>query len=73
MFEKNQIFSLQVICNSDRQEIQKIDDNTYKLKIRSIAQKGKANKEIFEFFKDKGLRVEIIKGEKSNKKLLKIL
>jgi len=35
MFEKNKVFSLQVICNSDTQEIQKIDDNTYKLKIRS--------------------------------------
>lgn len=73
MFEKNQIFSLQVICNSDRQELQKIDDNTYKLKIRSIAQKGKANKEIIEFFKKEGFKIEIIKGEKSNKKLLKIL
>lgn len=73
MFEKNQILTLQVICNSDKQDLQKIDDNTYKLKIRSQAQKGKANKEILEFFKNKGHKVEIIKGEKSNKKLLKIL
>lgn len=73
MFEKNQTISLQVICNSDKQELQKINDNTYKIKIRSQALKGKANKEIFEFFKDKGYKIEIIKGEKSHKKLLKIL
>ncbi|MFA5746095.1 MAG: DUF167 domain-containing protein [archaeon] len=73
MFTKSQIVNLQVICNTDKQELQKIDDNTYKLKIRSQALKGKANKEIFEFFKEKGYNIEIVKGEKSNKKLIKIL
>lgn len=73
MFQRNQIVTLQVICNAKETELLKLDDKSYKLKIKALPIEGKANKEIIRIFKEFGNNIEIIKGEKSNKKLIKIL
>lgn len=73
-FTKNQVINLQVICNySGSPKIICIDKDTYKLRINSQPVKGKANKEIIEKFKDYGYKIEIVKGQKSNKKIIKII
>jgi uncharacterized protein (TIGR00251 family) len=73
-FTKNQVINLQVICNSSKSpEIICIDKDNYKLKINSQPIKGKANKEIIQTFKDYGYKIEIVKGQKSNKKIIKII
>ncbi|MDD3244743.1 MAG: DUF167 family protein [Candidatus ainarchaeum sp.] len=73
-FTKGQVINLQVICNyNGSPKIICIDKETYKLKINSQPINGKANKEIIEKFKDFGYKVEIVKGQKSQKKIIKII
>ena len=60
---------IKVIPNAKRTELK--GDRLY---IKAIPEKGKANREIIKFFKKEfNQRVEIIKGEKSREKILKIL
>ncbi|HOW29286.1 MAG TPA: DUF167 domain-containing protein [archaeon] len=73
MFQKDQIVTLHVICNAKETELQKLDDKSYKLKIKALPIAGKANKQIVEIFKDLGYNIKIIKGEKSNNKLIQFL
>jgi uncharacterized protein (TIGR00251 family) len=70
--EKGQIIKLQVVSNSKKELLEKIDNNSYKIKITALAIKGKANKEILKFFKKQGYNVDIIKGKLSSNKILKI-
>ncbi len=68
------ILDLKVIANSSCLKLEKLTDNSYKLKITKVAQKGQANAEIIKFFKDnlKPLKVEIeiLSGSlKANKKI----
>jgi uncharacterized protein (TIGR00251 family) len=72
-FNKGDIINLQIICNANKQEIIRIDSNTYKLKINSQPIKNKANKEIIKYFKNKNYKIKILKGLKSNKKVIKII
>ncbi len=67
-----EIIEVTVVCNSKSQEIQEVSGN-YKIKLKSQAIKGKANKELKEYFKSLGYLVDIVKGEKSNHKYIKIL
>jgi uncharacterized protein (TIGR00251 family) len=67
-----EIIEVTVVCNSKFQDIQKLSD-IYKIRLKSQAIKGKANKELKEYFKSLGYLVEIVKGEKSNHKHIKIL
>jgi len=67
-----EVIEIAVICNSKLQEIQE-NSGTYKVKLKAQAIKGKANKELKEYFKSLGYIIEIIKGEKSNHKLIKVL
>lgn len=67
-----EIIEITVVCNSKFQEIQKLSA-TYKIRLKSQAISGKANKELIEYFKSLGYLVEIVKGEKSNHKLVKVL
>lgn len=71
-FKTGEIIEVTVVCNSKFQEIQKLSGH-YKIKLKSQAIKGKANKELKEYFKSFGYLVEIVKGSKSNNKLLKII
>ncbi len=67
-----EVIEIIVISNSKLQEIKEIF-GTYKVKLKARAIKGKANKELKEYFKFLGYVIEIVKGEKSNHKFIKIL
>jgi uncharacterized protein (TIGR00251 family) len=67
-----EVIEIIVISNSKLQEIKEIS-GTYKVKLKARAIKGKANKELKEYFKSLGYVIEIVKGEKSNHKFIKIL
>ncbi|HOD89582.1 MAG TPA: DUF167 domain-containing protein [archaeon] len=70
-FKKDEFITLQIISNSNKKEILPID-NGYKVKLTKLPVKGQANKELISYFKDLGYIIEIIKGQKSNTKLIKI-
>ncbi len=71
-FKTKQIIEVIVVCNSKEAEIQEFS-GIYKVKLKSKAIKGKANKELIEFFKSLGYLINIVKGEKSKHKLIEIL
>lgn len=69
----NSFLKLKVIPNSSRTEL-KEENNQLRLYLKTVPEKGKANKEVIKFFKKEfGLRVEIKSGEKSREKVLRIL
>lgn len=70
MFHKNQILTLRVVCNAKDTELKKLDDKSYKLKIKTLPIDGRANKEIIEIFKKLGYNIKILRGQKTNKKLI---
>lgn len=72
---KGVILKLRVIPNSSAFKLLEFDEtqNELRIKVCSPAQKGKANKEIIQKLgKIFGSKVKIIKGEKSNKKLVAV-
>ncbi|MDD3178267.1 MAG: DUF167 domain-containing protein [Candidatus ainarchaeum sp.] len=71
--KKDQILNLLIICNSKKQDIDFLEKDTYKVKIHSQPLKGKANKEIISFFKDLGYKIELVKGEKSHSKIVRVI
>jgi uncharacterized protein (TIGR00251 family) len=73
--EDGVLVNIDVSTNSSKFEISGYDDwrDEIQVRITSIPQKGKANKEIIkEFTKLTGSRVEIVSGLKSRHKTLKI-
>ena len=70
--EKDNIIEATVISNAKADGIFEISSNKYKIKTTKKPVDGKANKDIINLFKKKGYDVEILKGLKSSKKLLKI-
>lgn len=73
MNEKGVILKLRVAANSSRFELGEFNSlqNELRVKVCSPAQKGKANKELLkELKKIFNSKVEILKGEKSNKKIV---
>ena len=69
----SELFNLKVVLNSNRNEL-KEEGNQFKLYLKAVPEKGKANKEIIRFFKKKyNLKIEIVKGEKSRNKVIKII
>jgi|GEM_PF-1108062 len=73
LLRNDEVITLQVVCNSKDQSIERLQDGSYKIKIKSIAQKGKANKELIDFMKDLGYKIEIVRGDKSHRKIIKIV
>ena len=71
--EKNKVIEITVIPNAKTENIQEISENHYKIRVTEKPIKDKANKNIIDLFKKKGYEVKIIKGQKSSKKLLKII
>ncbi len=71
--EKNQIIETTIIPNTKTQQIEELAKNKYKIKITEKPIKNKANKEIINIFKKRGCLVEIIKGQKSSKKKIRII
>ena len=72
-FIYNNLLKLKVNPNSKRIELIE-KEGKLRLYLKAIPEKGKANQELVKFFKKKyGLKVKIIKGEKSKEKVLKII
>jgi uncharacterized protein (TIGR00251 family) len=69
------LIDIKVITNSSRQEVVKRDDHLV-VKVHASPEKGKANKEVVELlsnhFNCPKSCIEIIKGEKSNKKRISV-
>lgn len=68
---------VKVIPNSSKNQIQLMEDGiTYKVKIKAVAEKGKANKELIEFlaehFKVEKSQISIKSGNQSQIKLIQI-
>ncbi len=65
-----------VIANASKPEVIEINEDEFKVKVDKIPEKGKANKRLIEILskhlnKSKN-NIQIIKGEKSNKKIVLI-
>lgn len=69
----NNCFSLRVIPHAQQTKL--IEENgKLRLYLRALPQKGKANQELITFFKKEyRLRVEIVLGEHSRQKVVKII
>ena len=71
MFPKQ--FSIRVIPNSSRDELAVIEGK-FKLYLKSVPEKGKANQSIVKFFiKQYKLKVQIKSGHKSRDKILVVV
>ena len=70
------IYEVLVKPNAKKVKITKLDDNTFEIHLKSQPIKGAANKELIvllsKHFKVSKSSVEIIKGMKSTKKIIKI-
>ena len=71
------IISVRTTPNSKKVYIEKLDDNSYKIKVDSAAVGGKANKRLVEILSDyfniSKSSIRIVKGEKSRDKIVDIL
>jgi len=64
---------IKVIPNSSRTDL-KEENRKLKLYLKSVPEKNKANSELVKFFKKKfNLKVEIVSGQKSREKVLRII
>jgi uncharacterized protein len=67
---------IKVITNSSRQQIEKISENEYKVRLKSAPVEGKANQELIEilskFFNIPKSLIEVVKGQTSKNKVIEI-
>lgn len=67
---------LKVIARAKREGVEKLSENSYRVKVSTPPEKGKANKRVIELLsKELGIRkqdIRIISGETSNRKILEI-
>ncbi|MBU4311316.1 MAG: DUF167 domain-containing protein [Candidatus Omnitrophica bacterium] len=67
---------LKVIARAKKEEVLKLSEDSYKIKVSSPPEKGKANKRIIELLSEElGVKkqdVRIVAGETSNKKIVEI-
>ena len=68
--------SVKVITRSKQEKISLEEDGSYKVWLRVPAEKGRANKKLIElisdFFKLPQSKIEILHGETSSKKIIKV-
>ena len=68
---------IKVKPNSKQQKIEKITDTSFEVCVKSKPERGKANKEVISvlanYFNIPKNRIQIIKGLKNRKKIVKIL
>ena len=68
--------NVKVITKSSCNKVEKIDNNNYKVKITIAPERGKANKKIVgilsEYFDVPKSKMQIIKGETSQDKIIQI-
>ena len=71
-FIENNLLKLKVTPNSKKTELLE-KEGKLRLYLKAVPEKRKANQELIKFFKKEfGLKVEIVKGEKSREKVLKV-
>ena len=67
---------LKVITKAKKEEIRKISEGSYRVKVSMPPEKGKANKRIIELFsKEFGIKkrdIKIVSGETNNRKVIEI-
>jgi len=67
------IINVKVKPNSGKQEIENIDDNNYKISLKSKPEDNKANIELIKLLKKHfGKNIKIIKGLRSRNKVIEI-
>ena len=68
---------LRVIAKAKREEVRKISENTYRIKVTAPPEKGKANKRVVELLSEElGIKkqdIRIVSGETSNRKIIEIV
>ncbi len=71
-----QRIKLKIITRAKKEEIQKLSEDSYRIKILSPPEKGKANKRIIELLsKEFGVKkqdIRITSGKTSNRKIVKV-
>jgi len=67
---------LRVITRAKKEELQKLSEDSYRIKVSSQPEKGKANKRIIELLsKEFGVKkrdIKIVSGETSSRKVIEI-
>ncbi|MFC1621302.1 DUF167 domain-containing protein [Candidatus Omnitrophota bacterium] len=67
---------LKVITRAKKEELQRLSEDNYKIKVSSPPEKGKANKRIIELlsreFGVKKRDIKIVSGETANKKVIEV-
>ncbi len=62
--------------NSSQEKIEKIDKNNFKVWVKALPEKGRANKALIKilsnYFKTAKSNIQILKGYKSRKKIVQI-
>ena len=73
-FVSGDMIEVKVIANSSRNEIVLLDDGSFKVYLRVVPVKGKANMALLRLFKKElGLEVAIVSGATGRKKRLRIV
>lgn len=71
------MISVKVVARAKREKIEKQPDGSYKVWVRTVPEKGKANGRVLEllavFFDRPKQSLRIAKGETSNKKLVEFV
>jgi len=69
--------NIKVITRAKKEELQKLSEDSYRIKVSSPPKKGKANKRIIEILaKELGVKkrgIKIISGETTNRKIIEVL
>ena len=72
----NKIIKIKVIPKAKQNRIEKLDDNNLKVYLTTVPEKGKANQSLIKllakYFKTAKNNIEIIKGQNSREKIIKI-
>ncbi len=73
LFDQFSVLEIHAVPNASHTELSLIKDNQLKMRIAAVPDKGKANKELISFFKKEfKLNIEILSGETSRKKRIRI-
>ncbi|MDP8297803.1 MAG: DUF167 domain-containing protein [Candidatus Orphnella occulta] len=69
--------NIKVITRAKKEELQKLSEDSYRIKVLSPPEKGRANKRIIELLsKEFGVKkrdIKIVSGETTNRKIIEIL
>ncbi len=69
--------NIKVITRAKKEELRKLSEDSYRIKVSTPPEKGKANKRIIEILaKELGVKkrgIKIISGETTNRKIIEIL